>query len=355
MAIKVLDDIERGLLVDARSGLTIIRLTHGPTISTNLYFEMCSFTDDDSHLIFVSQRYGGRGAPWDLMRARSDGMELVQLTDCDDLFGIVMSPKTGYAYYQAGKEIHRIDVLGLTEEVVAEAPSAEPVYLRSTASIDLEGRYYVGNVNNDKGGSSLFVYDTTTGKVEVIYESDQINHLHMDPAGTTISFGNDKDGKRTPFLIGVDGSNPREYPFYFAHHTWFGMTGKMQGPTLPPKASIVVRGENDAEPETLTEGRYYWHSSPSRDAQWIIADTNWPHEGLYLLHVPTRTVNYVCDTKSSCSHPQWSHPHPSLSPNMKYVLFNSDMTGVGQVYVCVLTDEFLEEAAQGWRMPHPMI
>jgi hypothetical protein len=40
---------------------------------------------------------------------------------------------------------------------------------------------------------------------------------------------------------------------------------------------------------------------------------------------------------------------------MKYVLFNSDTTGIGQVYVCLLTDEFLEECTQGWRMPHPLI
>jgi len=33
---------------------------------------------------------------------------------------------------------------------------------------------------------------------------------------------------------------------------------------------------------------------------------------------------------------------------MKYILFNSDMTGIGQVYLAELTQEFLAQAAQGY-------
>jgi hypothetical protein len=32
---------------------------------------------------------------------------------------------------------------------------------------------------------------------------------------------------------------------------------------------------------------------------------------------------------------------------MKYVLFNSDLTGIGQVYLAELTGEFLEKASIG--------
>jgi hypothetical protein len=33
---------------------------------------------------------------------------------------------------------------------------------------------------------------------------------------------------------------------------------------------------------------------------------------------------------------------------MRYVLFNSDMTGIGQVYLAELADEFLGKAAEGY-------
>ena len=47
---------ERGMWRDVRSGLRIMRLTHGPCISTNLYFEFCSFSPDDAYVILLSQR-----------------------------------------------------------------------------------------------------------------------------------------------------------------------------------------------------------------------------------------------------------------------------------------------------------
>ncbi len=89
---------ERALIQDERSGLHLIRLTHSPCIATNLYFEMCAFSEDDQYLIVAAQRGAGRDAPWDLMRARCDGMELVQVTECDDLAGIVVSPVTDSVY-----------------------------------------------------------------------------------------------------------------------------------------------------------------------------------------------------------------------------------------------------------------
>src|SRR3990172_13076341 len=90
---------ERVFFRDPRSGLKITRLTHYPCISMNLYFEMCSFTEDDSHVVFISQRYAGREAPYDLYRVRTDGHELVQLTAYDDLSVMVVSPGTGHVYF----------------------------------------------------------------------------------------------------------------------------------------------------------------------------------------------------------------------------------------------------------------
>jgi oligogalacturonide lyase len=31
--------------------------------------------------------------------------------------------------------------------------------------------------------------------------------------------------------------------------------------------------------------------------------------------------------------PQWTHPHPSFSPDGKYVVYTSDVSGHSQVYV----------------------
>ncbi len=339
---------ERAIFTDPQSGLRITRLTHSACIGSNLYFEMCSFTEDDSHVVLISQRGAGRDVPWDLFRVQTDGMELVQITERDDLSGIVFCPRLGSVLYQSSEELIKLDILSLDEKVVAEVPGERLGTVGySLATIDLSGSAYFGIRTDPEGGESIFKADVGTGNMNVLHHSDRHNHLHVDPAGKTLQFNSFKDGQWKAHLIDADGRNLRPSCFdQFAHRTWFGSTGKMQGTLLPPGKALALCGEADLEPTILAEDRYYWHSAPSSDAQWIVSDTNWPQEGLYLLHVPTGRVSYVCDPRASCSHPQWTHPHPSLSPGMRHVLFNSDLTGIGQVYLAELTDEFLEQAQQ---------
>lgn len=341
-------DSERSILRDARSGLKIIRLTTGPGVSMNLYFEMCSFTADDQYVVFLSQRWAGRDAPFDLFRARTDGMELLQLTDCDDLNGIVVSPETRCALYMTNGKLHTVNLFSLKEEVIARVPGNLPVQPHSLASIDFKGEQYFASCLDENGTASLIRAHIPTGEVSVLYQSQKQGHVHVNPAGDTLFFIDYlADGSKC-YLLDPDGSNRRPYPFeYFAHHSWLGETGKMQGTLLPPGQALATFREGDEAPEILTSGRYYWHSGASRDANWIVADTNWPQEGIFLLHIPGKTVTYVCNPMSTPSHPQWTHPHPSLSPGMKYILFNSDATGVGQVYLVELTEAFLAQAVAG--------
>ncbi|MFE5320834.1 TolB family protein [Paenibacillus sp. NPDC056579] len=51
----------------------------------------------------------------------------------------------------------------------------------------------------------------------------------------------------------------------------------------------------------------------------------------------------LCYPESSNSHPQWSHPHPSFSPDGKYVVYNSDRTGTAQMYIVRIPDQLREE------------
>lgn len=335
---------ERAIVTDPQSGLRIVRLTHYPTISTNLYFEMESFSEDERHVVFIAQRAASREAPWDLFRVQTDGLELVQMTDRDDLHGIVVSPALGAVLFQSGGQVIRMDLMSLEETPIAAVPGegclATPY---SLATIDRAGTGYIALAPDPGGGQCIFKVEVATGQVDVLHRGTGLNHLHVDPLGKTLHF-NDLDAGHA-CLIDTDGANYRRSAFReFAHHTWFGTTGKMQGTLLPPGRAVALRGEDDAAFTPLAEGRYYWHSSASRDAQWIVSDTNWPQEGLYLFHVATGRVTYVCDPRASCSHPQWTHPHPALSPSLRYILFNSDFTGVGQVYLAELTDEFIEQA-----------
>lgn len=336
---------ERVIVTDPRSGLRVFRLSHGGCIGTNLYFEMGSFTSDERHVVFMSQRGAGRDAPWDLFRVQTDGMELTQVTDRDDLRGIVVCPALDSVFYLSGEELFRTHLLTLEEQAVARVPGGRAGAGYSLATIDAAGKRYFANCAGPQDGEVLFSVDIASGAVEVLHHSAGQNHLHVDPEGKTLHFNEVAGAAPGSRLIQTDGTYLRPAPFReFAHHTWFGTSGKMQGTLLPPGKAIALRAESDADFTILAEGRYYWHSGVSPDAQWIVSDTNWPQEGIFLLHVPTRRVTYVCDPGNEPSHPQWTHPHPSISPSIRYVLFNSDKTGLGQVYLAELTPEFIAQA-----------
>ena len=86
-------------------------------------------------------------------------------------------------------------------------------------------------------------------------------------------------------------------------------------------------------------------SAASLDGQWIVSDTNWPDVGLQLIHVESGRYGTLCLSQSSNANP--SHPHPSFSPDGRWVIYNSDRTGIGQVYVVEVPERLREELASG--------
>ena len=116
-------------------------------------------------------------------------------------------------------------------------------------------------------------------------------------------------------------------------------------------------------------------TSPNADGTKVLCDTNHPDLGIHLIDVGSGEREFICDSgatnqgsqwktsryalaedfaaarsaaKSSGNlswmeaatdtvyGPQWTHPHPSWSPDEGRIAFGSDRTGVTQVYVCDL-------------------
>jgi hypothetical protein len=132
----------------------------------------------------------------------------------------------------------------------------------------------------------------------------------------------------------------------FGHSTVLGRTGQVQGTGKPPHRCIWI-AEADKEPRELVQGPYFWHSGASFDGEWIVADTNWPDEGLQLIHAPTRHFRTLCHPRATEGQPNLGHPHPSLSHDGRVCVFGSDRTGISQVNVAQINDEFRESVIAG--------
>ena len=347
---------ERIEFVDAVTGARIIQLTSYPSPAMSLFYANTNFTPDRQRLILLCQRSASRSAPWDLWSVRADGSELRQMTDSDDAGGFVLSPDGRVVYFHRDGALWQVDMEDLKEERVCD------LGLQGGAGLGFvtpDGEYYFtatytpGNSGRTPGGRRATVYRARTDGSEVVRHTPDAGDswtLHsVSPAGHGLLSIAVSDRGKEYRLLDYDLKLRAVYTrtHDFAHSTFLGRTPEIQGCGLPPEHALFRIRPHEETPRVIASGPYFWHSGSSLDAQWIVADTNWPDVGLQLVHVPTGHFAALCYPRSSQGHPQWSHPHPQFSPDARCVIFTSDATGVPQVYLVRIPNELRERIIAG--------
>jgi hypothetical protein len=51
----------------------------------------------------------------------------------------------------------------------------------------------------------------------------------------------------------------------------------------------------------------------------------------------------LCDSGASGGSPQYTHTHPYITPGNTHVIYNSDRTGIAQVYAATIPETLLAE------------
>jgi oligogalacturonide lyase len=339
---------ERIEYTDAKTGAHLIQLTSYPVPSFCLPYVNTNFTPDSKTLVFLSQREARRDAPWDLFRVEADGSGLTQLTDFDDLSGPVLAPDGKRVYFRRANRLWYVDMDTQHEEEIGHC---EGVHGGGIGCISPDGRYYftTANTRNQLVGLLRF---RTDGPETLLLGEWEVSRapLHAcSPGGAGLlmifHFWDHKEYR----LFDYDGNDRGLFSdnYDFAHCTFLGRTDRIQGCALPPDSALLHLGIGEFEPTVIARGPYFWHSASTLDGEWIIADTNWPDQGLQLVHVPTGRFRPLCYPHSSQGHPQWTHPHPQFSPDGNSVLFHSDRTGICQVYLARVPAELKTRTREG--------
>ncbi|MBI4557983.1 MAG: PD40 domain-containing protein [Candidatus Hydrogenedentes bacterium] len=362
---------ERIQMIDPHTGIRVIQLTSFPAPSAHFLYDWPSITPDNRRVVFFCQRYAGRGAPWDLFRCDTDGLNQFQLTergDHDEAGGYYGRPNSMLSlngttvYVVWGTSLCAVDVeTGRTEE------------LRSLEDVCPQGSVF-GRIHISASGKRIFVsrYGDAVGTVRVDLASGAVEEIDLGghlfaccrtEARLVVQRGQvawdtaeTKNGVRRIINAGTQlglwntdevGQDARFFcPMMFAHATLLGRLSTIQGCGLPPHRCIWTV-EDGKEPQKLVEGPYFWHSGASFDGEWIVSDTNWPDMGLQLVHVPTRRFATLCHAGATQDHVEFGHPHPALSQDGRIAVFRSDRTHVSQVYLAHITDEFRERVKSG--------
>jgi oligogalacturonide lyase len=349
---------------DDVTGVLIHQMTEHPPINHPTYFLQSSFTSDGRTLIFTSYRSGQA----QLFEAGFPEGEIRQLTDGAPIhpFSPAIHPDGERIFFVRGGEVWVIERTSLKENRVAEFAGAQ----LGECSPGAGGEWITAAIKQGPArGMAAGKSDGTDWNI--IPFPRTVIHPQFHPTDPEwIEFAGDpaprmhrvrRNGSGLECLYDHDNDE------FIVHETFLGMTGDLVY-ALWPKA--LCRMNWQTKERSIIAEFNAWHLTPNRAGTRVLCDTNHPDEGLFLVDVLNGTRRRLCLSESSNQGtqwrksryalaedfeaarsgamgtlswmetaadsvygPQWTHPHPSFSPDEKYVAFASDRTGHTQVYV----------------------
>ena len=358
------ETIDRG--VDANVGARMLQLTSAAAISHNIYCEERYTSADGSRIAFLRSMRGSKPEELWLYDAASRGVALI----CHTILGYPTSNIFQDALFFVRTEgepkriLTRLDLKTLEQEDVFDlTPCPRQAWLVCTISPD--GRYFVSNLRVSKGVWGLYRADLERGTWDVIHEHKDICNPHpqFEPsAGRDIlvqhNRGCDTDeddntihlvGEEgaTLYAIDCDGKNLRPLPVgtphtppVTGHECWIARTGKILLTTCGGN-QIHVAAPGEAASRCLWKGLPFSHISASSDGRFFVVDDVRSGK-IYVGNLEDGRMLPLCDTGATCATPQYTHPHPYMTPDARHVIFNSDRTGLAQVWAAEVPRWFLE-------------
>ncbi len=362
---------ERREFQDSQTGTHIYQLTNDTSINHNFYFLTSSFTPDQAHLIFTSYRSGKPN----FFKLEFPKGDIVQLTDADDIHGYsgVISKDGTELFYTQRDSIKAIHLETLAERVLAEFSGGS--LGECSVSAD-EGFIVTAMKRDDKSHITVTATDGSGGEVIYTSPNQTIIHPQFHPKHPDlIAYSGDpaprmwtikRDGTENLSLYQHDNNE------FLVHETFLGALDELIVTHWP--YALRRMSLETLQMQTIADFNA-WHIASNREGTKVLCDTVHPDIGLRLVDVETGEHTPICYPQSSCSGsqwktdryalaedwaaaqqsgdrekalswmemkvdtvygPQWTHPHPSFSPDEAAVVYTSDVSGHAQVYVAMI-------------------
>jgi oligogalacturonide lyase len=351
-------------LKDDVTGATVHQLTSHPSINHPTYFLTSSFTPDRKYVIFTSYR---SGAPQLYELEFPDG-PMRQLTKVEGLhpYSATISRDGSEIYFTRKGSVDALRRKDLSVRTLLALEGAQ----FGECGLSHDGLWIVTAMK--QGSQNGVALASTAGKKGGVLCSfpRTIIHPQFHPTDSNwVEFSGDpaprmhrvrRDGSGLECLYQHDNDE------FVVHETFLGRTGDIVF-TVWPRA-LRRMDWNTRKISTIAEFNA-WHITPNKAGSAILCDTNHPDIGLQLVDVATGRRRTLCHPRSSNGGsqwkkssyaleadfaaarqerkealswmemptdtvygPQWTHPHPSFSPDEKLAVYTSDVSGHAQVY-----------------------
>ena len=344
---------------DEQTGSRVTRLTSAPCTNHPLYYLTNSFSPDCKSMVFASDRTG----KMDLFLASLVNGEIQRLTDVDGLQPFSGNVVDNDVYFVAGSEVHRLNLDDREDRVITERPGCG----LGEVTINCEREWGTTLVTRE-GSAGLLVFRTDGSEsYEILDGVRALYHPQYHPTDPDLLIYSADPPDPRLWTVRRDGSDDRciyanRPDEWFVHETFLGKTDRLV--VVCWHRGLFEVGLHTGEIRTIAEFSV-WHIAPNSDGSRIVCDTHLPDLGLCLVDPETGSHEALCHprasnkgfqwpkpeplladgdapgwatmtekvTGESAYGPQWTHPHPSFSPNDRLVSFTSDVTGTAQAYV----------------------
>lgn len=248
-------------------------------------------------------------------------------------------------------------------------------WVRSLGTVSADKKLYAGGVLADEKWSSfgILLVDLEKGEERIIDRDPSILNPHpqfepgrskvlliqhnrggrfspdgkleqlVGPEGATLYLLSVADGKRTELKVGKPYTTPAT-----GHEAWIGTTQEVllsvaaSGEFAPEKGSLLaVRPGRPAR--VAGSGYRFNHVGVSRCGRFFCCD-DW--RGSYTIVVGslrTGRSSVLCDSKTVPNRSQNTHPHAYVTPDLKWVIFNSNRTGFPHIHAASVPEGMLEK------------
>jgi oligogalacturonide lyase len=361
--------VEWRTFTDDQTGVAVRQLTNYKGHSHHLYFTNPGWYDGGRRLLFGSDR----GNATNLFSIELSSGAITQLTDLDQppppaetsfLFASV-NPRRAEVYFWHGRDLVALNLESLEERRLYRAPDG---FLTNMTNVTADGNYVCTGLYEDLSGqfkldllhgyvgfreywaamplSQVLRIDTASGAAVVIFEEHYwIGHVNTSPALPHIlTYCHEGPWQQVDNRIwGLDMTSGRTWQIrpgpadeLVGHEYWLADGEQIGYHGRSPQGDPFygsIRYDNTGQIEApFPQDSNHFHSN---DLGMIVGDGNYAAPTLRLWRFDGERFEgpRVALTHRGSFHAQILHVHPRFSPDGKQILFVSDMSGYGNLYL----------------------
>jgi len=356
------------------TGSTVYQVTEDPLSKSNIYCEIPYCSADSRYFV-----YSQANPEHDRNRAEYVICELGtwKMHSGGRGTGGVAITHRGMFYFLRHTDGGAMELVKLnlaTSESEVVCAFQEAVRPRSMATVSPDGRLYAYGITTDDKFREFGIelVDLKTGTRQVIDRDPYILNPHpqFEPSegkqimiqhnrggkidengklirlvgeeGATLYLLNIADGKRTTLQVGKPYTTPCT-----GHESWIGNTKEILLSVSASEDYAVDKGNllgvrADQPARVVSRGYRYAHVGTSVCGRFFCCDDGATGD-VVIGSINTGKNAVVCHSESSFGQAQNTHPHPYLTPDLRWVIFNSDRSGEPQIHAATVPDGLIEE------------